>query len=107
MNDYQEPPQPPQQPPYPPQQPPYPPQHQPELSWIDKQFAHTALLVVIVAACFCQPFMLIFAIIGVIMCQDPKAKRNATIILVLSAVLFLLYFIGIILPALTGAAAPR
>jgi len=62
-------------------------------SWIDQQFANTSILIVVVAACFCQPFMLIFAIIGLFLCRNRKAQRNAMIITIASGVLFVVYII--------------
>jgi len=72
-------------------------------SWIDRQFANTSILIVVVAACFCQPLMLIFAIIGLCLCKTPKAKRNALIITVLSAVLMTAYLVLGIVSALSNA----
>jgi hypothetical protein len=40
-----------------------------------------------------QPFMLIFAIIGLCLCKTPKARRNALIITIASGVLFVVYII--------------
>jgi len=66
-------------------------------SLIDQQFANTSILIVIIAACFCQPLMLIFAIIGLCLCKTPKARRNALIITIASAVLLTAYLvIGIV-----------
>lgn len=72
--------------------PPAVPQH--EVSWLDKQFANTHIIILALAAFCCSGPALIFSIIGVAACKDPKAKRNAIIMLAISGLLTLVLIIS-------------
>jgi hypothetical protein len=63
-----------------------PPRRRKEMGWLDKQFNNTPLVLLILFPVCCGIVALVFAIIGVAACEDPKARRNATIVLVISVV---------------------
>lgn len=58
-----------------------------DLTWIDQQFLNTPLIVLILFSVCCGNIALIFSIIGVAMCKDPKARQNAIVVLVISIVI--------------------
>jgi hypothetical protein len=55
-------------------------------SWLDAQFADTSIVLLVLFPLCCGMFAWIFGIVGVAACTDPKARRNAIIILVASAI---------------------
>jgi hypothetical protein len=55
-------------------------------SWIDQQFANTNIVVLVLFGLCCGWIALVFAIVGVATCQNPTARQNATIVLVVSIV---------------------
>jgi hypothetical protein len=57
-----------------------------QMSWIDRQFANTPMLVLIAFPFCCGIPAFIFALLGVILCQDSIARRNAIIVLCLSVI---------------------
>jgi hypothetical protein len=63
-----------------------PPRRRKEMGWLDKQFTQTPLALLILFPLCCGIIALIFAIIGVATCEHPTARRNATIVLVISVV---------------------
>jgi hypothetical protein len=58
----------------------------PEMGWLDQQFANTSMVLLVLFPVCCGMIALIFSIVGVAACQDPKARRNATIVLIISVV---------------------
>lgn len=62
-------------------------QKRPERSWIDKQFRNTSMVGLVFFAMCCGSIALPFGIAGAIACQDPIAKRNAIIVLIISSVM--------------------
>ena len=62
------------------------PNPQAELSWIDKTFKDTSVLVLVLFAFCCGGIALILGIVGVVMCKDPVAKKNAILVLILSII---------------------
>jgi hypothetical protein len=58
----------------------------PEMNWLDKQFAHTSLPILVIFPLCCGLPAFGFGLAGVIACQHPKARRNAIIVLVISIV---------------------
>jgi hypothetical protein len=57
-----------------------------ELSWMDQQFLNTPLVALIFFAICCGDIALIFGILGIALCKDSTARRNAIIVLAISAV---------------------
>jgi hypothetical protein len=71
-----------------------PPPPDGEMSWLDRQFANTPIIVMILFALCALSFPL--SVIGVIGCKHPKARRNALILVVCQLVLFGLYVVYVI-----------
>lgn len=71
--------------------------------FFDKTFADTSIVVLILFGFCCGWVALILAIIGVVTCQDEKARRNATIVLVVSIVMVILSFIFGFMQGMMGA----
>jgi hypothetical protein len=61
-----------------------------ELGWLDRQFRDTPLVVLLLFSCCCGEIALIFGILGVALCKDRTARGNASIVLALSAIRFVL-----------------
>ncbi len=57
-----------------------------QLNWMDQQFTSTPLVLLIMFPICCGMFAIVFGILGVCLCQDPKARRNAIMVLAISAV---------------------
>src|ERR671933_224667 len=53
-----------------------------DLNWLDQQFLNTSMVLLVLFPLCCGLVAVIFGIIGVAACQDPKARRNAVIVLV-------------------------
>ncbi len=64
-----------------------------ELSWFDQQFRNTNIVVLVLFALCCGEVALIFGILGVALCHDPTARRNATVVLSVGVVRFCLALI--------------
>jgi hypothetical protein len=61
-----------------------------ELGWLDRQFRDTPLVVLLLFSCCCGEIALIFGILGVALCKDRTARGNASIVLAVSAIRFVL-----------------
>ena len=57
-----------------------------DMSWIEKQFSQTSIVALVFFALCCGLIPLIFGLIGVTTCKNPTAKKNATIVLVISLI---------------------
>jgi len=57
-----------------------------EMGWLDKQLSETSTLVILLFGCCCS-LSLIVGIIGLIICKDPQARRNAGILVIIQATL--------------------
>jgi hypothetical protein len=55
-------------------------------NWLDRQFADTSIVLLVLFPLCCGTLALIFGIVGVAACQEPKARRNALIVLVISVI---------------------
>jgi hypothetical protein len=53
-------------------------------NWLDDQFGGTAIWVLVLFAFCCGLIAFAFGLAGVIGCNDPRAKRNALIVLIVS-----------------------
>jgi hypothetical protein len=53
-------------------------------NWLDDQFGGTAIWVLVLFAVCCGYLAFAFSLAGVIGCNDPRAKRNALIVLCIS-----------------------
>ena len=73
-----------------------------ELGWMDQQFLNTPLVVLILFSVCCGDIALIFGILGLALCKDPTARRNATIVVCISAVRFGLAVIAFFIRATAG-----
>ena len=58
-----------------------------EMGWFDKTFSQTSIVVLILFGLCCGGIALILGIIGIATCKDPTAKRNATIVTVIGAIM--------------------
>jgi len=57
-----------------------------EKSWIDQQFTNTPLVLLILFPLCCGMVAVVFDIVGVAACRHPVARRNAIMVLCISAV---------------------
>lgn len=58
-----------------------------QLTGLDGMFAKTNMVLLILFCFCCQPIPLILGILGLALCKDPRAKQNALVVTILSAVL--------------------
>ena len=58
------------------------------LSWTEQQFLQTNVAILILASMLCLGPMFIFSIVGLIVCRDPQARRNALITLATPIVIY-------------------
>lgn len=65
----------------------------PQLSWIERQFKNTNIVVLILGSFCCQPIPLIFGIVGIAMSKDPQARQRAIIMTAISGVIVLIVVI--------------
>jgi len=56
------------------------------LSGLDGMFANTNMAILIIFGCCCGGIAAILGLVGVLTCTDPKAKSNATIVMIIGAV---------------------
>jgi hypothetical protein len=78
-----------------------------DLTWIDQQFLNTPLVGLIVFSVCCGNIALIFSIIGVAMCKDPKARQNAIMVLVISIIVSVIGFIvGVTIGVMDASKGP-
>lgn len=69
-----------------------------ERNWLDEQFLNTPFFVLILFALCCGNIALIFSILGIALCKDPQAKKNAITVLIVSIVASVVFFLlGIVL----------
>lgn len=54
------------------------------MSWLDRQFSQTSLFVLVLAGLCCAGPAFIFGVFGSLLCTDPKAKKNAIVMTVVS-----------------------
>jgi DNA-directed RNA polymerase subunit M/transcription elongation factor TFIIS len=67
-----------------------------KMNWLERQFHDTPLFALVLAGMCCCFFGFAFAIAGVASCEEPRAKRNATVMLVVNVVVMglgLLFFV--------------
>jgi hypothetical protein len=55
-------------------------------TWIDQQFGQTSMVILVLFSLLCGAVALVFAILGVVLCEDPTPRRKAVIVLVLSVI---------------------
>ncbi len=81
----------------------YPDEYEPggrrQLSGLDAMFANTNIVVLIIFGFCCGYVALVLGIVGIVVCQDPRAKQNAMIVTLISAILSVLWTIGGIMNA--------
>ncbi|MFO0956714.1 MAG: hypothetical protein U0800_04505 [Isosphaeraceae bacterium] len=83
----------------------------PERGFLDKTFGNTNIIVLVLFSFCCGWVALIFGILGLAMCKEPLAKRNATIVTGIAAVMIvanLVYYFTMMqnMPANPGGAVP-
>ena len=64
-----------------------------ELSGLDAFFTNNFALAVVLAVC-CNLIGLVLGIVGLATCKDPVAKKNAMVVTIVGAVVFVLVTIG-------------
>jgi hypothetical protein len=62
-------------------------------SWLDQQFADTSIVLLVLFPMCCGLVALVFGIVGVAACQEPKARRNALIVLIISVAWIAIAFV--------------
>ena len=55
-------------------------------SWLDQQFANTNIAVLVLFGLCCGWIALVFSIVGVAACNNPTAKQNALVVLIVSII---------------------
>ena len=68
-----------------------------KLTGLDKMFAETNIIILVLFALCCWGFFgipLILGVIGLITCKDPTAKKNATVVAAISGIIIALGVIG-------------
>ena len=53
---------------------------------LDGMFANTHIIFLILFAFCCNPVALILGIVGMLTCTDPRAKQNALVVTIISAI---------------------
>jgi hypothetical protein len=71
------------------------------LTGMDGLFAKTNIVLLILFGFCCGYIALILGIVGVLTCKDPRAKQNAVIVLIISAIMSVLGTIGTIVNVLS------
>lgn len=66
------------------------PKRKRQLTGLDGMFANTSMVALILFGLCCGEISLILGIIGLAMCEDETARRNATIVTIVSAVRFVI-----------------
>jgi hypothetical protein len=61
-----------------------------QMSWIDRQFLDTHMVLIVIVCLCCSIVMLPFGIVGVCTCQVPEARQKAMVTMILSGILFVL-----------------
>ena len=59
-------------------------------SWLDKQYANTSMVVLVIFSFCCGGIALIFSIVAYFTCQNPTAKQNALICMIISGIMTVL-----------------
>jgi hypothetical protein len=67
------------------------------MGWLDRQFANTGLVILVLFALCCGEIALIFGLVGAIACEHPRARRNAQVVLAVGIARFVLAIIYVIL----------
>jgi hypothetical protein len=57
-----------------------------QLTGLDGTFANTNIVMLVLFGCLCGDIALILGIVGLFVCKDPKARSNALIVTLISAV---------------------
>jgi len=65
-----------------------------QMSWVDRQFLDTHMVVLVIACLCCSIVMLPLGIVGVCTCQVPEARQKAMVTAILSGILFALGTVG-------------
>jgi hypothetical protein len=76
--------------------------HLEEDTWIDQQFNQTSIVILVLFSLLCGIIAVIFGILGVAICRDPRARQKSIIVLVISLVYIAVATAVVILRA-TGA----
>ncbi|HVK16149.1 MAG TPA: hypothetical protein VM533_04315 [Fimbriiglobus sp.] len=61
-----------------------------ELGPLDKMFRDTNIVILVVFSICCSGIAAILGLIGMLTAKDPKAKSNATLVLIIGGILFVL-----------------
>jgi hypothetical protein len=75
-----------------------PPDYEPvplgQLTGMDGMFANTNIVLLILFGFCCGYIALILGIVGLVTCKDPRAKNNALIVTIISAIMAAVHTIG-------------
>ncbi|MCE9558104.1 MAG: DUF4339 domain-containing protein [Armatimonadetes bacterium] len=63
-------------------------------SWLDQQYANTSVVVLVLFSFCCGIIALIMAIVAYFTCQNPKAKQNAMLSIIISGIMVVLGTFG-------------
>ncbi len=68
-----------------------------QLTGLDGMFAKTHIVLLILFGFCCGGIALILGIVGLVACQDPRAKQNALIVTIISGIMALAQTAGVVL----------
>jgi hypothetical protein len=61
-----------------------------QMSWIDRQFLDTHLVILLILCLCCNVILFPLSLVGVCVCKVPEARQKATVCVILSGILFVL-----------------
>jgi hypothetical protein len=64
------------------------------LTGLDAMFANTNIVLLVLFGVCCNGLALILGVVGLITCKDPKAKKNATIVIIVGGIMTILGLIA-------------
>ncbi len=78
-----------------------------ELGPLDKMFRDTNVVVLVLFGLCCGVIAAVFGLVGVLTAKDPKAKSNATLVLIIGGIMFALGLVLNFMGVLGGLAGRR
>lgn len=73
-----------------------------ELTGMDGMFAKTNIILLVLFGFCCGYIALILGIVGLVVCQDPRAKQNALIVTIISAIMAVVHTVAAIMKQMPG-----
>jgi len=76
-----------------------------ELTGLDGMFAKTNIVILVLFGICCGGVALILGIVGLVTCKDPRAKRNAMIVVITNVVAIAIWLVIVLVSGLAGGLA--